>query len=244
MVSANSNKSSLYAIDTVDNEDNAFIHSPDTESEEDEGLRNIVQANISYQGPKVHGSLKDFARGVAQRINPPSIKEKSSDKWTGSGHKDPFTIAHSETKFVHSETAQSTGHTAPTGYGLSIAAFGSPHSANLSNLFARDTDFDFNGSPAGAVATEVYGDHKPDINWRSSTNHSHHRNGIGGIYEDDEDPFDDDHSNNPTPPYPSYAPPPFLASPQVASHTPPYNPVSPLVSVSRTAFVMEQQGFD
>jgi hypothetical protein len=156
--------------------------------------------------------------------NPVRNKEKPKAKWAGSSHKDPFTTAHSASYVAQPQVARSSGYTAPTSYGPSIAAFGSPHSISLSSLFARDTDFDFNCT-SGAAASELYGDHKPNINWKASPILGNNLHRVNGSYDDDEDPFDDDHLGSPTLPY---AAPPFLAS----QHTPPYNPVPQSIAVS------------
>jgi hypothetical protein len=229
-----SNEASLHTRYDGGREDAALVRSPDAllddEFEQEESLRNAIQQNISYQGPEVDGSLQDFARRLAASTNPLRNKEKPNAKWAGSSHKDPFTTAHSA-----SYVARSSGYTTPTSYGPSIAAFGSPHSTSLSNLFARDTEFGFN-STSGAVAPELYGDHKPNMNWKASPNHGNNLHRINGSYDDDEDPFDDDHLGNPTPPY---AAPPFLAS----QHTPPYNPVPQSIAVSFTVFLIKEKSF-
>jgi hypothetical protein len=230
-VSAISNESSFYAGYDAGGEDAALVQSPDgmldAEREQEESLRNAVQQNISYQGPDIDGSLQDFARRLAASTNALKNKEKPKAKWAGSSHKDPFITAHSASYVTQPQVAQSSGYTAPTSYG------GSPHSTSLSNLFARDTDFNFNCT-LGAVAPELYGDHKPNINWKASPNYGNNLHRINSSYDDDEDPFDDDHLGNPTPPYPA---PPFLAF----QHTPPYNPVPQSVAVSTILLSFDQR---
>jgi len=70
------------------------------------------------------------------------------------------------------------------------------------------------------------------MNWKASPNHGNNLHRINGSYDDDEDPFDDDHLGNPTPPY---ATSPFLAS----QHTPPYNPVPQSIAVSFIVFLIK-----
>jgi hypothetical protein len=238
-VSAISNESNFRTRYDAGGEDAAFVQSPDgmlhAEREQEESLRNAIQQNISYQGPEIDGSLQDFARRLAASTNPLRNKEKPKAKWTGSSHKDPFTTTHSASYVTQPQVARSSGYTAPTSYGPLIAAFDSPHSTSLSNLFARDTDFDFNYN-SGAVAPELYGDHNPNINWKNSPNHGNNLHRINGSYDDDEDPFDDDHLGNPTPPY---AAPPFLAS----QHTPPYDPVPQSIAVSFAVFLIKEKYF-
>jgi hypothetical protein len=126
MASALSNESSFHTRYDGGREDAALVRSPDAllddDLEQEESLRNAIQQNISYQGPEVDGSLQDFARRLAASTNPLRNKEKPKAKWACSSHKEPFTTAHA---------ARSSGYAAPTSYGPSIAAFGSPHSTSL-----------------------------------------------------------------------------------------------------------------